>query len=244
MRCGSGTRRATEVTLSQKADTPSIGYSGGVTPASKSDGRSARWDAHRLARRAELVSATVACVEQQGAAVGMDQIAAFAGTSKAVFYRHFTDKADLYRAVGQQLAAGLGDQLSSKIAEQRDPRAMVTAGIDAYLAVLDRNPELYRFVVSNPVVQRAGDDPVADYTGLIAGRLDELIGQLPGQQLDPVLRRPWGTAIVGLVKAAGDWWLDHPGQLSRQQLAESLTMLVLGGPGSLREALDTALLSD
>lgn len=171
----------------------------------------------------------------------MDQIAAFAGTSKAVFYRHFADKADLYRAVGQQLAAGLGDQLSFKIAEQRDPRAMVTAGIDAYLSVLDRNPELYRFVVSNPIVQRAGGDPVADYTGLIAARLDALIASLPGDQLDPVLSRPWGTAIVGLVKAAGDWWLDHPDAMNRRQLAESLTMLLLGGAGSLREALDTAL---
>ena len=212
-----------------------------MTAAGKADGRSARWNAHRSARRAELVRATVACVEQHGAAVGMDQIAAFAGTSKAVFYRHFADKADLYRAVGQQLAAGLGDQLSSKIAEQRDPRAMVAAGIDAYLAVLDRNPELYRFVVSNPIVQRAGGDPVADYTGLIAARLDELIGQLPGSAPDPTLRLPWGTAIVGLVKAAGDWWLDHPGSMDRGQLAESLTMLLLGGTGSLRQALDAAL---
>ncbi|MDQ2837435.1 MAG: TetR/AcrR family transcriptional regulator [Actinomycetota bacterium] len=208
-----------------------------MKPARKTDGRSARWDAHRLARRAELVALTVACVEQHGSSVGMDQIAAFAGTSKAVFYRHFADKADLYRAVGQQLAAGLGDQLSSKIAEQSDPRGMVTAGIEAYLAVLDKNPALYRFVVSNPILERAGGDPVADYTGLIAARLDELIARLPGPLSDPVLRRPWGTAIVGLVKAAGDWWLDHPDAMTRSQLAESLTTLLWGGPDGLRETL-------
>ena len=201
----------------------------------KPDGRSARWDAHRLARRAELVRLTAACVEQQGAEVGMDQIAAFAGTSKAVFYRHFADKADLYRAVGQQLASTLADQLAAAIARQDEPRAMIRAGIDAFLAVLDRNPQVYRFVVRNPIVQRAGEDPVADYIGRIAGRLDELIGSLPAAE--PGLRRPWGTAIVGLVKAAGDWWLEHPAELSRAELAESLTVLLWGGAGGLREAL-------
>ena len=201
----------------------------------KADGRSARWDAHRLARRAELVRLTAACVEQQGAEVGMDQIAAYAGTSKAVFYRHFTDKADLYRAVGQQLASTLADQLAAAIGRQDQPRAMVRAGIDAFLAVLDRNPQVYRFVVRNPVVQRAGEDPVADYIGRIAARLDELIGLLPAAE--PAMRRPWGTAIVGLVKAAGDWWLEHPAELSRAELAESLTRLLWGESGGLRDAL-------
>jgi AcrR family transcriptional regulator len=202
---------------------------------SKLDGRSARWDAHRLARRSELVTLTAACVEQHGAQVGMDQIAAFAGTSKAVFYRHFTDKADLYRAVGQQLAGVLSDQLSDAMSRQSDPRSTVRAGIDAFLSVLDRNPQLYRFVVRNPVVQKAQGDVVADYTGQIAARLDAVVAALPSPA--PVLRQPWGTAIVGMVKAAGDWWLDHPDTMSRGELAESLTTLLWGGPAGLPGAL-------
>ncbi len=165
----------------------------------------------------------------------MDQIASFAGTSKAVFYRHFTDKADLYRAVGQQLAGTLGDQLSTAMSRQTDARSVIRAGIDAFLAVLDKNPQLYRFVVRNPIVQKSGVDAVADYTGQVAARIDELISALP--QPDPVLRRPWGTAIVGLVKAAGDWWLDHPEAMTRAELAESLTVLLWGGTDGLRAAL-------
>lgn len=178
---------------------------------------------------------TASCVEQHGAGVGMDQIASFAGTSKAVFYRHFTDKADLYRAVGQQLAATLSDQLSTAISRQSEPRSMIRAGVDAFLAVLDRTPQLYRFAVRNPVVEKAGGDAVADYTGLIAARLDQLLATLP--QPEPVLRQPWGTAIVGMVKAAGDWWLDHPDAMTRAELAESLTVLLWGGPAGLRAAL-------
>ena len=219
-----------------RVEYPILAVSDTVIPVkTKPDGRSVRWDAHRLARRAELVQLTAACVEQLGAEVGMDQIAAFAGTSKAVFYRHFADKADLYRAVGQQLASTLADQLTAAIARQDEPRAMIRAGIDAFLAVLDRNPQVYRFVVRNPIVQRAGDDPVADYIGRIAARLDELIGALPAPE--PALRRPWGNAIVGLVKAAGDWWLEHPAELTRAELAESLTLLLWGADGGLRDAL-------
>jgi AcrR family transcriptional regulator len=201
---------------------------------SKTDGRSARWDAHRLARRAELVQATIVAVEQYGAGVGMDQIASSAGTSKAVFYRHFADKAELYRAVGQQMAQQFRDQLSGKIAAQPDPRAMVAAGIDTYLAMLQKTPELYRFVVRNPVVERSGTDPVPDYIGLIAARVGELIGQLFGQStIDPVFTKPWGAAVVGFVKAAGEWWLDNPGQLTRAELTESLTALLWGGAAGI-----------
>ncbi len=208
---------------------------------SKADGRSARWDAHRLARRAELVSAAMVAVERHGALVGMDQIAASAGTSKAVFYRHFADKADLYRAVGQQLAQSLGGQLSARMSSQTDPRAMMAAGIDVYLSVLEHAPEVYRFVVHNPVVERAGGDPVGDYIQLISGRVSELINELFSQwpSQGPIIR-PWGSAIVGCVKAAGDWWLDNPDVMTRAELTESLTTLLWGGGAGIQQLAESA----
>ncbi|MDQ1718499.1 MAG: hypothetical protein QOE71_1913 [Pseudonocardiales bacterium] len=169
-------------------------------------------------------------MELHGASVGMDQIAAVAGTSKAVFYRHFSDKADLYRAVGQQLAGVFSDQLSRRMSSQADPRAMVAAGIDSYLALLEKRPELYRFVVRNPVLEQAGSYRRIDYTGIIASRLDDII-RLASPAQDPVdpARRPWGTAIVGFIKSAGDWWLDHPHDLTRAELTASLTDLLWNG---------------
>ena len=65
----------------------------------RSDGRDTRWAQHRLARRVELVEATLKAIRRHGAGVGMDEIAAEAGTSKTVIYRHFGDKAGLYLAV-------------------------------------------------------------------------------------------------------------------------------------------------
>ena len=67
------------------------------------DGRSARWEGHRQARRAELVTAAITAIEERGAGAGMDEIASVAGTSKTVFYRHFHDRAGLYRAVAERV---------------------------------------------------------------------------------------------------------------------------------------------
>jgi AcrR family transcriptional regulator len=209
-----------------------------VAHSSKADGRSVRWDAHRLTRRAELVQAAMVAVERHGASVGMDQIAAVAGTSKAVFYRHFSDKADLYRAVGQQMAQSFRDQLGDRISSAHDPRSMVATGIDTYLSMLEKAPELYRFVVRNPILEQAGGAGAVDYTGIIAARVDDLIRQITHAGGDGAMGKPWGTAIVGFMKSAGDWWLDHPGVLTRAELTESLTGLLWNGAAALQTPND------
>ena len=74
---------------------------------SRRDRRDSRWDEHRRTRREQLVDATIAAVGTHGAGVGMDEIAAAAGTSKTVVYRHFTDRTELYVAVCTRVAAQL-----------------------------------------------------------------------------------------------------------------------------------------
>ena len=88
----------------------------------------------------------------------MDEIAAEAGTSKTVVYRHFADRAELYVAVCNRVASQLLPKLRGRDREQRAaPREMVAAAIDTYLAFLEADPELYRFVVH----QQALDRPTA-----------------------------------------------------------------------------------
>ena len=55
---------------------------------------------HRETRRAELVEAAVAAIDEHGPSASIAEIAASAGVSKPVLYRYFADKDDLYRAVG------------------------------------------------------------------------------------------------------------------------------------------------
>jgi AcrR family transcriptional regulator len=197
---------------------------------SGTDGRSARWADHRAARRDELISAAIVAVRRHGATAGMDQIAAVANTSKPVIYRYFDDKDDLYRAITRRVVSTVLDTLVGVLGTDPPPRELLHAGIDAYLGLLEQNPELYRFVAQHPLV---GDDTAggaADFNSVVSGLLAaSLERHLRGLGLDPAYAHPWSEAIVGFIDAASLWWLDHRDAMSREQLADYLGSLLWGG---------------
>ncbi len=195
--------------------------------SSRKDGRSARWAEHRTARRAALIESAISAIREYGAGVGMDQIAAVAHTSKPVIYRYFTDKADLHRAVVGRAAADLLERLVAALESVTDPRDTIAAGIDAFLAMLDDDPELYRFVVSHQS-DTAGlmREYVAGIGAIITQRLADY---LAAAGRNPSGATPGGVAIVGFIRAAADWWIEHPDQMTRADLTEYLTSLLWGG---------------
>ncbi|HEX5494435.1 MAG TPA: TetR/AcrR family transcriptional regulator [Mycobacteriales bacterium] len=194
------------------------------------DARRRRWHGHRQARRAQLVEAAIRVIRRDGPNAGMDGIAAEAGVSKPVLYRHFTDQAELYLAVGQRVAGTLLRALRTELEHQRAPRAHVAAVIGTYLGAIEAEPELYRFVTRRTFANRPVErDLVADYTTLIAAGVSRVLGdRLRAGGHDPEPAGPWGHGVVGLVQAAGDWWLDHR-TISRAELTEQLTDLVWTG---------------
>lgn len=194
------------------------------------DARKKRWHAHREARRAAMVEAAIRAIRRHGSTVGMDDVAAEAGVTKPVLYRHFVDKADLYVAVGRNVAEELLTLLTAQMEREFETRARVAAVIDTYLASIEAEPELYRFVVRRPFVDHAdGHDLAADYATLIATHLTRIIGDnLRALGLDSGCAEPWGHGLVGLVQNTGDWWLEHR-SMSRASLTEYLTTLIWSG---------------
>jgi AcrR family transcriptional regulator len=204
---------------------------GSSAGAVRTDGRSSRWAAHRIARREELIGAAIAAIGQYGAAVGMDQIAVTAGTSKPVIYRYFADKTDLYRAVSQRVVGHVLDGLIAVTARHPSPRELIHAGVDAYLVLLEANPELFRFVCQNQLVAGpAGGGRARDFGTVVADVLARhLTSDLSATGLDPALAHPWAEAIVGFIRAASIWWLDNRTAMTRQQLADYLSGLLWDG---------------
>jgi AcrR family transcriptional regulator len=194
------------------------------------DGRSARWAAHRAARRDELIDAAIIAVSRHGASVGMDQIAAVAKTSKPVIYRYFADKDDLYRAITQRVAGQVLDTLATVMAGRPEPRELLHAGIDAYLGLLEANPELYRFVAQHPLLPETEPGKPVDFRGiaaaLLAGQIEDDLNELG---MAPEQAHPWAECIVGFLDAATVWWLDHRDAMTREQLADYLSALLWGG---------------
>ncbi|RZU34038.1 TetR family transcriptional regulator [Blastococcus saxobsidens] len=193
------------------------------------DRRNSRWDEHRRARREQLVDAALAAVGRHGSGVGMEEIAAEAGTSKTVVYRHFADRSDLHVAVCSRVAQQLLPRLRDALESSGHPREMTAAAIDTYLAFLEADPEVYRFVVT-PVPGSDPVDPVATLADLVGDQAAALMAvALERAGRDPAAAGAWGHGVVGLVRSAADWWLRARTPMLRTELAAHLTDLAWSG---------------
>lgn len=194
-------------------------------PEPRSDGRALRWAEHNSARRKELVDAALRAIRRHGAGVGMDEVATEAQTSKTVIYRHFGDRAGLHREVTSKVERRIVRQVRAVLAEPTGSRAVIAHVVDAYLSLVERDPEVYRFVVRPPLVEGpVADDQVLGITARVADVLSEGFGPLAGAR-----GATWATALVGSVHACADRWMADPASTTRERLTAQLTDLAWGG---------------
>ena len=206
------------------------------------DRRDTRWDEHRRTRREQLVDAAITAIARHGAGVGMEEIAAAAGTSKTAVYRHFTDRAELYVAVCARVAGQLTRRLHDAVGRAESPREMLATAVETYLAFLEADPELYRFVAHPHGSDRpVGEDPVDNLSHLIGTEAAALVATaLERAGRDPAAAAPWGHAVVGLIRSAADWWLRADRPMPRAELAAHLTELAWSGLSTVAGAGDRA----
>ncbi|MQA10799.1 MAG: TetR family transcriptional regulator [Pseudonocardiaceae bacterium] len=205
---------------------------------SSGDARRERWRKHRQTRRAEFVEATIRALGKHGADVGMDEIAAEAGVTKPVLYRHFADKADLYVAVGHRGSEMLFDRLVPALNSETAPYPRIKQSLNAYFSVIDEFPNLYRFMTGRYFPERPVDsDVVREDKEMIAAALATLLGDyMRAFNMDSGAAEPWAHGIVGLVQNTTEWWLERQ-SMSRESLVDYLTQIIWAAiDGVLRQA--------
>ena len=126
----------------------------------------------RAERRATMVQAAMSAVRRHGPGVSVAEIAAAAGITKPVLYRHFEDRSDLQRAVGREAAAMLMARIAPALQIEGDPQQVIHAVVDAFLGGIEDEPELWRFVVHHPIERTPGAEIVDDARAEIARRPD------------------------------------------------------------------------
>ncbi|MCI3929035.1 MULTISPECIES: TetR family transcriptional regulator [unclassified Streptomyces] len=211
-----------------------------------------RTDQQRSAeqRRRELLEAADRVVLREGPGASMNAIAAEAGITKPILYRHFGDKGGLYAALAKRHTDALLASLRAALDAPAERRERVEATLDTYLAAIEARPQVYRFLmhpseaVSSGEVSGEGFD-VGLHSAPLLRRLGEELAEVIEERVDlgpqsAELARVWGHGIVGMMHAAGDWWLgERP--CPRAQLVRSLADLLwgrlaaagnrVGGPG-------------
>ncbi|TAL26393.1 MAG: TetR/AcrR family transcriptional regulator [Frankiales bacterium] len=182
----------------------------------------------RAARREVLLDAADRIVRRDGPAASMAAIAAEAGISKPILYRHFGDKSGLYAALAERYTTRLLDDLQAALRSGTTRRDRVERTIGAYLSAIEEEPQVYRFLVHSDEAAPA-QSQVRSFTR----RLSVLLADGIATEIDapPARAAAWGHGIVGMVQAAGDWWLETGGA-TRTELVEELTALLFGAYGT------------
>ncbi|ABS05492.1 TetR/AcrR family transcriptional regulator [Kineococcus radiotolerans] len=200
-------------------------------PKEPRDGRRTRWDEHRRRRREELVTAALRAITAKGAGVGMDEVAAAAGTSKTVLYRHFADKEELYLAVADRVNSRILRELGEAVAASANPRQALSGIIAAYVQLVEADPEVYRFVVSHPFLERPlTSDPVQRISATVADETARTItahlrvGGARDSSADALAH-----GLVALIRTAADRWISSPDRVPAATLVSDLTHLAWGG---------------
>jgi AcrR family transcriptional regulator len=186
------------------------------------DGRHSRWDDHRESRRAELVEAAVAAIDEHGPTASIAQIAESAGVSKPVLYRYFSDKDDLYRAVGHWGADQVVQAVVPTMASKRPVRERVERATTLYLTLISRHPNVFFLLVDHPNNQ----DPFADGKEMIAAAFARTLNDgLSELGVDASGAEPWAYGVLGFGLSTGEWWLRRQ-TMSRAAVSRHLSSFI------------------
>src|SRR5689334_12075738 len=181
----------------------------------------------RAARRELLLESAIDGIRKHGPSASMDQLAAEAGITKPILYRHFGDRAGLVEQIAKRFADSLLSDLQAALGQTTpEPRTILSSTIDAFLGFIEREPSLYRFLVHNR------DVDAADFTGFLAeisSRVALVIGeQFRARGRDSGGAEPIAHGVVAFVYAAGDFWIERP-TMPRAQLVTYLTEFLWEG---------------
>jgi AcrR family transcriptional regulator len=184
----------------------------------------------RQARKDELLDAAVEAIRRHGAQVSMEDLAKSAGVTKPILYRHFGHRDGLTAALATRFVAGLQDTLQSAMSSGNAPRETLEKTIDAYLAFVERDPDVYRFLVRRLIASPPEDElSVGNFLRQVGNQVAVVLGeQMRAAHVDSGGAEPLAHGIVGMVHAAGDWWLERQ-TMPRERVVQYVVDLLWGG---------------
>lgn len=200
-----------------------------VPPSGRTDGRQARWDQHNLERRQVILDAAVAVIEEgePGVEVHVQQIAERAGLSRSVVYRHFSDRADLDRAVQSSILEELWGQLLPAVTLDGTVPQIIERIVSTYVGWAAAHPALHRLAETDRSVDGTGPlqqgiEQIAEQVStLIIVAVDTLALEITAEEraaIDPLV-----FGLVGAVFGAVRRWMSKPERTPSADVLVELT---------------------
>ncbi|MFJ8625153.1 TetR family transcriptional regulator [Kitasatospora sp. NPDC093550] len=183
----------------------------------------------REPRREQLLNAADRVIQREGPTASMNAIAAEAGITKPILYRHFGDRTGLIRALTERHTSGLLTAVRAALAEPLERRDRVEHVLDTYLAGIEARPQVYRLLTHpEPGDPSGAGNALAPALKQIAEEITRAVQSQVDLGADrDLLAEAWGRGITGMVLAAGDWWLETR-PCSRTRMVQALADLLWG----------------
>jgi AcrR family transcriptional regulator len=180
----------------------------------------------REARRAELLDAALRVIRRGHGRVAMEDIAAEAGISRPILYRHFGDASGLYAAVADHYCQELLGRLRKGPAEMGHGRHLLRHQVHEYLAFVAEEPDVYRFLKDQAPPDRPRS--VTHGSGFSRVIADATARLLQEAGWDAKTAVAGADLFIGGLEAAASRWVEEPSG-SHEELANRLSAVLWNG---------------
>lgn len=187
----------------------------------------------REERRRRLLAGAQELFGTQGyRSTEVDQIAARAGVTKPMLYRHFPGgKAEIFLAVLEEHISTLLRSLWEAMASSSEPRKRLRNGLSAYLEFAEENTAGFNLLIASsgeldPAVGRR----LREVRESIASGLANTIADvMRGAGLQAQGAPLYAYAMLGGVESVTSWWLTLPDRPDRDQVVDYLLAFLWRG---------------
>jgi AcrR family transcriptional regulator len=183
-----------------------------ASTGSPDDRRATRWSQHKTDRRAHILDAAVAAIEQYGPDVGVQQIAEEAQLTRAVVYRLFDDRGDLEQQIRTRVAATFLTELAPALTLDGSIATLIEQNVHTYLTWTIEHPNLHQFVGSRSrhIPPTGASVAVGAKTALAVQLSQLLVTLVRGLGHDTATTESRGVGRGGLSDWAGNRWRTDP----------------------------------
>jgi AcrR family transcriptional regulator len=173
-------------------------------------------------RRALIVEAAGRLFGDRGYdATRLDDVAAAAGVTKPILYRHFRDKRALYLALLERHREDLST-FAGRMPAHGTLEARLRVVLDAWVAYVEAHPYAWRMLFRD-----SGGGPEVrafrlDVHARARAVLVEVIAALSESSIPPRELEPLAELMSGGMAGLVLWWMDDP-TVSREAIVDALT---------------------
>ena len=164
--------------------------------------------------------------ERGYAATTLDEIAAAAGVTKPVLYRHFESKKELYLALLHRHREDL-PRFLARIPQDRPFEESIEPVLEAWIAYVEEHQYAWRMLFRDS----GGDEEIRAARADVHARAREVLAGFFGTRDEAAIPKEQIEPLAEFVRAGGAglalWWLDHPG--ARREALLAVTVRILRG---------------